>query len=272
MTGRVARSPCSARRAASGRRRSRPTSRVAAAVERPDRVVLVDLALQFGGRRDAPQPATRGRRSPTSSATTRRCARPELLRGYATRHDSGLHVLAAPAQPRRPPRSSRRPTSSGSWRRCSRPTTSSSSTPAPTLDERVLTVLEAADTVILPVYPEIAALKAMHALLEYLNETGSVGLEVDVRAQQPVRPRDPQARATSRAPSGSKVAFELPYDPFLYLKAVNEGIPIVIGAARSAAAERLVQLSSQCLRRWTASAARCRTEERRSGGLFRVRR
>ena len=42
---------------------------------------------------------------------------------------------------------------------------------------------------------------------------------------------------------GSKVAFELPYDPFLYLKAVNEGIPIVIGAARSAPAERLVRLT-----------------------------
>jgi hypothetical protein len=39
------------------------------------------------------------------------------------------------------------------------------------------------------------------------------------------------------------VAFELPYDPFVYLKAVNEGIPVVIGAARSAPAERLVRLT-----------------------------
>ena len=45
------------------------------------------------------------------------------------------------------------------------------------LDERVLTVLEAADSVILPVYAEIAALKSMHALLEYLAETGSVALK-----------------------------------------------------------------------------------------------
>ncbi len=36
----------------------------------------------------------------------------------------------------------------------------------------------------------------------------------------------------------------LPYDPFLYLKAVNEGVPIVIGAPRSAAAEQLVKLST----------------------------
>ena len=37
---------------------------------------------------------------------------------------------------------------------------------------------------------------------------------------------------------------DLPYDAFLYLKAVNEGVPIVIGAPRSAAAERLVKLSA----------------------------
>ena len=43
---------------------------------------------------------------------------------------------------------------------------------------------------------------------------------------------------------GTKVEIELPYDPFLYLKAVNEGVPIVLGAPRSPAAERLVKLSS----------------------------
>ena len=44
-----------------------------------------------------------------------------------------------------------------------------------TLDERVLTIFEAAETVLLPVTPEIAALKAMHGLLDYLSEAGSVG-------------------------------------------------------------------------------------------------
>ena len=39
------------------------------------------------------------------------------------------------------------------------------------------------------------------------------------------------------------MAVELPYDPFLYLKAVNEGVPIVTGAPRSAPAERLTKLS-----------------------------
>ena len=39
------------------------------------------------------------------------------------------------------------------------------------LGERVLAVFERADTIVLPVYPEIAALNAMHALLEYVTET-----------------------------------------------------------------------------------------------------
>ena len=42
---------------------------------------------------------------------------------------------------------------------------------------------------------------------------------------------------------GSSVSLQLPYDPFLYLKAVNEGIPIVVDAPRSAPGERLVKFS-----------------------------
>jgi hypothetical protein len=37
---------------------------------------------------------------------------------------------------------------------------------------------------------------------------------------------------------------ELPYDPFLYLKAVNEGSPIIAGAPNSAPAARFMALSA----------------------------
>ena len=55
-------------------------------------------------------------------------------------------------------------------------------------------------------------------------------------------------RAANDAPDvesalGMKIEAELPYDPFLYLKAVNEGIPIVLGAPQSVAAARLRALS-----------------------------
>ena len=40
-------------------------------------------------------------------------------------------------------------------------------------------------------------------------------------------------------PLGSKIGADLPYDPIVYLKAVNEGNPVVRGAPKSLPAERL---------------------------------
>ena len=70
---------------------------------------------------------------------------------------------------------------------------------------------------------------------------------------------------------GATVGAELPYDPFLYLKAVNEGVPIVLGAPRSLAAERLVKLSSSAFGADGIVIPES-AEERRSGGRFSFRR
>ena len=157
----------------------------------PGQVVLVDLALQFGG--VATHLNLRPKQTLADIIRDEVAMRePELIRSYATPHQSGLHVLAAPAEPE-----------------------AAETIPAAhvdrilttlldayelvvvdagsTLDERVLAVIERVDTVVLPVYPEIAALNAMHTLLEYLTRNGRARLEGDVRAQQRVRPRDPQA-------------------------------------------------------------------------------
>jgi Flp pilus assembly CpaE family ATPase len=56
-------------------------------------------------------------------------------------------------------------------------------------------------------------------------------------ARDILKPRDIESAL------GSRISTDLPYDPFLYLKAVNEGVPIVLGAPRSPAAEQLVRLS-----------------------------
>jgi pilus assembly protein CpaE len=240
---------------------------IAAVARRPDRVVLVDLALQFGGiatllNLDPKQTLADVVRDEPS------LREPELLRTYAMRHDSGLHVLAAPAGPE----------------------TADSVTPAhvgqilktlldsydmivvdagSSLDERALTIFEAAEAVILPITPEIAALKAMHALLEYLGESGSIGLKStfvlnNLFARDILKLRDVESFL------GSKVAVELPYDAFLYLKAANEGVPIVTGAPRSPAAERLTRLSTVAFGEegYTQAAA---AAEKKSGGLFRRR-
>jgi pilus assembly protein CpaE len=240
---------------------------IAAAAPRPDRVVLVDFALQFGGvavllNLDPKQTIADVVRDDVARE-------PELLRTYAMRHDSGLHVLAAPAAPE----------------------VAETITPAhvtqilttlldsydlividagSTLDERVLTIFEKAESVLLPITPEIGALKSLHALLDYMGEAGTIATKStfvlnSLFAREILKLRDVESFL------GAKVAVELPYDPFLYLKAVNEGVPIVTGAAHSVAAERLVKLSSIAFGdgRFQVPAG---VETKKSGGLFRRRR
>ena len=188
-------------------------------------MVLVDLALQFGG------VATLLNLDPkqTLADVVRDEAalrEPELLRTYAMRHDSGLHVLAAPAAP-----GGRRAVTPAHVTQILRTLLDSYDMvvvdAGSTLDERALTIFEAAEQVILPITRRSRALKAMHALLEYLGEAGSVGLKSmfvlnNMFAREILKLRDVESFL------GSKIAVELPYDPFLYLKAVNEGIPVVV--------------------------------------------
>ncbi len=240
---------------------------IAAAEHRPDKVILVDFALQFGGvavllNLDPKQTIADVVRDDVARE-------PDLLRTYAMRHDSGLHVLAAPAAPE----------------------AAETITPehvtqilttllesydlvvidaGSTLDERVLTIFEKAESVLLPITPEIGALKSMHALLEYMGEAGTIATKSTfvlntLFAREILKLRDVESFL------GAKMAVELPYDPFLYLKAVNEGVPIVTGAAHSIAAERLVKLSAIAFGdgQYQVPAG---VETKKSGGLFRRRR
>ncbi|MEA2652939.1 MAG: pilus assembly protein CpaE [Chloroflexota bacterium] len=214
---------------------------IAAVARRPDRVILVDFALQFGG------VATLLDLDPkqTIADVVRDEAfvrEPEQLRTFAMRHDSGLHVLASPAVPE------------------AAETITSAHVEGilatlldgydmivvdagSTLDERVLTIFDAVDNVILVVTPEMGALKTMRALLEYLREAGSIGQKATFVLNNPYA-REFLKVEDVESFLGSRVAFEIPYDATLYLKAVNEGIPIVMGAPRSMPAERLVALSA----------------------------
>jgi pilus assembly protein CpaE len=243
---------------------------VTMATRRPDRVLLIDLALQFGG--VATHLNLHPRQTIADLIRDESAMREgELLRGYTARHSSGLHVLAAPTAPEA--------SESVSDAHVGRILTTALDAydlvvvdVGSALDERVLTVLEAADTVILPVYAEIAALKAMRALLDYLAETGSVGLKAMLVLNNPFAREILKLRDVEGA-LGSKVAFELPYDPFVYLKAVNEGVPVVVGAARSAPAEQLARLGSSAFGDdGLTAAAPVAAEPRKSGGLFRRRR
>ena len=236
--------------------------------QRPDRVVLVDMHLQFG------QVATHlnldVKQSLADVARDESAMRePELLRTYATRHDSGLHVLAAPTSPELAELVTAQHVDkilttllesydsvvidAGSW-----------------LDERTMTVFEHAETVIFAVCPDISALKALHGLLDYLSEAGTVAAKStfvlnNQFAREILRLRDVETAL------GTRVASELPYDPFLYLKAVNEGVPIVLGAPRSLPAERLEKLAATAfgMDGVTVPEAQAPKKSSRFGGLIR---
>ena len=240
----------------------------AAVADRPDKVVLVDFSFQFGGvatllNIDPKQTIADVVRE--ESALTE----PELLRTFAIRHDSGLHVLTAPAAPE----SSQAITKAHVSQILSTLLDGYDMVvidAGSTLDERVLTIFEAAEAVLLTVTPEIGALKSMHGLLEYLAEAGTIGLKSsfvlnNLFARDILKVRDVETFL------GAKMAVELPYDAFLYLKAVNEGVPIVLGAPRSVPAERLTKLSGVA---FGAAGYQLPTEpqEKKSGGLFRRRR
>lgn len=214
---------------------------VAAALKRPDRVALVDLDLQFGGvaaHLDLQPKQTLSDLARDNTAL----GEPELLRSYAMKHATTLHVLCGPPTPELgelvTPATVRRllSTLTGAYDQVVIDAGSS-------LDERTMLVLEAADTVVLPVYPEIPALRAVHMLLDYLNEAGTLGTKAifvlnNAFARDILKLRDVEGAL------GTKIAFDLPYDPFLYLKAVNEGVPIVLGAAETPIAERFARLTA----------------------------
>lgn len=238
------------------------------ALEHPDDVVVVDLDLRFG------QVATHLDVRPRQTISDLVRDEPamteaELLRTYTTRHDTGLHVLAAPGGPGEADLIG--PDHVAQILQTIRGTFGSIVVDAgATFDDRTRTALEAADEVVLPIVPEMAALRAMHALLDHLGETGALPGSTsfvlnDLFARQLLRLRDVEGAL------GTKIELQLPYDQVLYLKAVNEGVPVVVGAPKSAPAAALRTLSARVLGTSPGTGAGV-PDEQRSGLLSRLRR
>jgi pilus assembly protein CpaE len=235
----------------------------ALAQRKPDSVVVVDLDLRSGQvatHLDLEPPLTLADAVRDESAL----ADPEALRTYATRHESGVLVLAAPADPTAAERI--RPEDVGRLLETLLGTFDLVIIDGgSTLDAVTLVAFEHAEQIIFPVLPEVPALKALHRLLEHLSASGAVAAKAlyvlnSAYAKELIRQRDVESAL------GASVAAELPYDPFVYLKAVNEGIPVVLGAPRSRPAEALLHLAQQIFPEAGAAEAPA-TEDRRRGLL-----
>ena len=242
------------------------------AERRPGRVAIIDFDLQFG--QVGTHLNVRPRQTIADLARDDQSRRDiELVKAYAAQTAFGLAVFAAPSSPELAETITVAHVEemltticaayefvildAGSY-----------------LDERSMTMLDRADGVVIPVYPEIAALKAAHLLIDYLNETSAIVAKTlfvlnNLFVRELLKLRDVENGL------GARIALDLPYDPFLYQKAVNEGVPLVRGAARTAIAERFAQIAALAFSSQPAPAAATATptaEDRRQSSLFGRRR
>lgn len=214
-------------------------------------VALVDLDLEWG------QVATHLNVAPRFSVVelARDAAAledPELIRSYAERHPSSVSVFAAPLRP------DQSELLSGDHVR--RLLDALASTYDQTivdggnaLNERSLTLLEQSERVVLIATPEIPAVRAMHTLLEMLTEMGAAPerqfLVLNHLFEHDMLRLDDLERSVQ-----ATIQAELPYDPITYLRAVNEGVPVLAAAKRGSAASSLERVVAAILEEPVAAA------------------
>jgi pilus assembly protein CpaE len=114
------------------------------------------------------------------------------------------------------------------------------------LDDRMLAIFSRSDTVVVPVIPEIPALNAVHLLTDQLTETGAMGGQT-LYVLNNLFARDLLRRSDLETALGATISADLPYDPLVYLKAANEGVPLVDGSPKSPPALRLRELADVVL-------------------------
>jgi pilus assembly protein CpaE len=232
----------------------------------PERALIIDLDLQFGA------VATHlNARVDNSLADLVRdddgLRDADVLRSYVTLLPSGLHLIGNAGTPEY----AQLVTAQHIERLLSTVATSYEATvvdAGSSLDERTLAVFEAADAIIIPIVADLGALRAMRTMVDYLNDTSSIMSKATVvlntmYAKEPLRATDVESAL------GTKISLELPYDPLVYVKAINEGVPVIVGAPKSSAAERLSRLAGIALAGERVAIAAPAERRKGLGGLLR---
>lgn len=238
---------------------------VVAAESRPDAVLLIDLDLSFG------QVASHLNLQPKQTLLDlvrdeAALSETDLFRTYAMHHASGLHVLAAPPSPS----FASLITADHVDRIISRAMEAYEVVvldAGTALDNRLATIFSQSETVVVPVLPEIPALNSVHVLLEQLQDTGALGGRT-VFVLNNAFARDLLKRSDIETALGHRLSAELPYDPIAYLKAVNEGNPVVRSAPKSPPADKLRALANAVFGGAIAAAGAAEAPKKERRGLF----
>lgn len=207
----------------------------------PNKVLLIDLDLSFG------QVASHLNLMPKQtllelSRDESALRDTELFRTYVIHHASGLHVLASPPSPTYSALITTEQVEAALARAVEGYDVVVVDA-GTAVDQRLMLLFSLSETVVVPVVPEIPALNAIHTLLDQLAESGAIGSRT-LFVLNHAFSRDLLKTSDVETALGSKVAADLPYDPIAYLKAVNEGVPVVRGAPRSPVAEKMHALAS----------------------------
>lgn len=217
---------------------------LAAAARAPGRVLLVDLDVRWGqvathlnlSTQHSILDAVRDQATQTDAS---------LLRSYTTRHEGGVQVLAAPPH-------------AANGELVAADVVAAIIERAldefdlividagSDLDRLSLMALDIADAVVLPVVPDIPALKPVVQLLEYLNETGSVADKTCIVLNQ-IWSKALVTQDQIEGLLGLRITAKLPYEEATHLRATNEGSPIVRSAPTSASAMAFYALAQQLL-------------------------
>ena len=196
------------------------------------RVLLIDLDLQFG------QVATHLNLTPRYdvaglASDDQALADEELARSYVTAHSSGLSVLAAPPRPE----ADFRVTVEQLERiiEIVRPGFDHILVDLGSrLDQRSLWMLEQSDVHVFVVFPEIAALRSMSLLNAFLADSTPLQAKSMLVINHVLPTELLKARDVENL-LRAKPAAEVPYVEVEMMRAVNEGVPIVIGRPASPA-------------------------------------
>ncbi len=110
------------------------------------------------------------------------------------------------------------------------------------IDMRSLSLLTSADSVVMPITPDIPALRLLHGALQVMSEAGpladrAIFVVNDIYPKRTISPDQIEEHL------GIRIGLEIPYDGENFLRAVNEGQPLMSIARRSPAAAAIRKLA-----------------------------
>ena len=135
-----------------------------------------------------------------------------------------------------------------------------------TLDDRSFSVLAKADAVALVLTPDIPSLRLLHAFLQVMSESGGA-TDRSLFVVNHIYPKAMISSEQIEEHLGIKIGLEIPYDGDNFVKAVNEGQPLMTIAHRSPAAATIRKLAAQLTTGSAPDAESAQPQQRK--GLFR---